>query len=114
MPNLTTSLIDNTSVAGVRPTSRLAVNITNDDIATVVIGIEGFYQSGTTKVKYVEELFTLNAGEVTLKNYFALFDAFEFQFFVSSEAVEISAWGKDATGNLVAAHRAVPLEIIIL
>lgn len=110
MPNLTTGLFDNTAVAGVRPSSTLAVKIANDDVSTVAVQIEGFFQSGATKTKYVEEFFTLNAGQVALKNYFAQFDAFEFQFFVTSEAVQISAWGKDAAGNLTAAHRAVARE----
>lgn len=111
MPKLTTSLIDNTAVGGVRPSSTLSVNISNDDTVTVTILIEGFFQSGTIKVKYVEELFTLAAGEVALKNYFVPFDAYEFQFFVSSAAVEISAWGKNASGNLTASQRVVPQEV---
>lgn len=111
MPYLTTGLFDNTAVAGVRPSSTLSVNISNNDTSTVAIQIEGFFQSGTTKVKYVEEFFTLAAGAVALKSYYAQFDAFEFQLFVSSQAVEVSAWGKDATGNLTSAHRAVATEI---
>lgn len=110
MPNLTTGLFENTAVAGVRPSSTLTVRIANDDASTVAIQIEGYFLSGTTKVKYVEEFFTLVAGAVVLKNYFVQFDAFEFQFFVSSEAVEVSAWGKDAAGNLTAAHRVVARE----
>jgi len=110
MPFLTTGLFDNTAVAGVRPSSTLSVNIVNDDTSTVAIQIEGFFQSGTTKVKYVEEFFTLTAGTVALKNYFVQFDAFEFQFFVSSEVVQVTAWGKDAAGNLTDAHRVVAEE----
>lgn len=112
MPNLTTGLFENTPVAGVRPSSTLSVNISNDDVSTVDISIEGFYQSGTTKVLYVLELFTLTPGSVALRNYFAEFDAFEFQFSVSSEAVEVTAWGKDAAGNLTTAHREVAQEVI--
>jgi len=111
MPNLTTGLFENTPVAGVRPSSTLSVNISNDDTVTVDVLVEGFFQSGTTKVKYVEELFTLTAGSVALRTYFAQFDAFEFQFTVSSEAVEITAWGKDAAGNLTTAHRVVAQEV---
>ena len=110
MPYLTTGLFENTAVAGVRPSSTLTVRIANDDTTTVVIQIEGFYLSGTTKVKYVEEFFTLAAGTVALKNYYVQFDAFEFQFFVNSQAVEVSAWGKDAVGNLTSAHRVVAKE----
>ena len=111
MPSLTTGLFDNTPVAGVRPSSTLSVNISNDDTAQVDVLIEGFFQSGTTKVKYVQELITLTPGSVAQRNYFAQFDAFEFQFTVSSGAVEITAWGKDATGNLTTAHRVVAQEV---
>ena len=111
MPYLTTGLFDNTPVAGVRPSSTLSLNISNDDTATVDVQIEGFFQSGTTKVKYVEELFTLTAGSVTQINYFAQFNAFEFQFTVSSLAVSVSAWGKDVAGNLTTAHRVVAKEV---
>lgn len=104
MPYLTTGLLDNTTVEGVRRSSTLSVNISNDDTSTVAIQVEGFFQSGTTKVKYVEEFFALTAGTVVLKNYFVPFDALEFVFFVSSQAVEISVWSKDATGNLNSAH----------
>jgi len=113
VPNLTTGLLDNTAVAGVRPSSTLSIEITNNDTSIVEIQIEGFYQSGTTKVKYVEEHFILVAGTVALKNYFVPFDAFEFKFFVSSQAVGISTWGKDASGNLTSAHRVVAKEVII-
>jgi hypothetical protein len=101
MPYFTTGLLDNTSIEGVRQSSLLSVNILNDDTSTVAIQIEGFFQSGTSKVKYVEEFFTLTAGTVVLKNYFVSFNAFEFVFFVSSPAVEVSVCSKDATGNLI-------------
>ena len=107
MPYLTTGLLDNVSIEGVRQSSTLTVNISNDDTSTVAIQIEGFFQSGTIKVKYVEEFFTLTAGTVALKNYFVPFNAFEFVFFVSSQAVEVSVWSKDATGNLTKAHMVV-------
>ena len=111
MPYLTTGLLDNTAVEGVRPSSTLSVNISNDDTSTVAIQVEGFFQSGTTKVKYVEEFFTLTAGTVALKNYFVPFNAFEFVFFVSSQAVNVSAWGKDVTGNLTSDYRVVVEEV---
>ena len=111
MPYLSTGLFDNTAVGGVRPSSTLAVSIANDDASTVAIQIEGFFQSGASKVKYVEEFFTLAAGTVALRSYYVQFDAFEFRFFVSSDAVEISAWGKDGAGNLTDAHRVVAEEV---
>ncbi|MBC2728568.1 hypothetical protein [Desulfosporosinus sp.] len=111
MPNLTTGLFENTPVMGVRPSSTLSVNITNDDTTPEEVLIRGFYQSGTIKVLYVEELFTLAAGGVVLENYYADFDAFEFQFVVSSEEVKVTAWGKDVAGNLTTAHRVVAQEV---
>lgn len=104
MPYLTTGLLDNASVEGVRQISTLSVSISNDDTSTVAIQIEGFFLRGTTKVKYVEEFFTLAAGTVALKNYIVLFDTFEFLFFVSSQAVDVSVRNKDSTGNFNTAH----------
>ncbi|MDQ7092669.1 hypothetical protein REC12_03625 [Desulfosporosinus sp. PR] len=111
MALLTTGLIDNTAVSGVRPSSTLTVLVSNDDSANETVLIEGFYQSGTTKIMYVQELFNLAPGEVAQRNYYAEFDAFEFQFTVSSQFVVISAWGKDAAGNLTTAHRIVAEEV---
>lgn len=111
MAFLTTGLIDNAAVSGVRPSSSLAVLIANNDSMNVTIQIEGFYRSGSTKIMYVEELFVLAAGDVAQRNYFAEFDSFEFQFTVSSQAVNLSVWGKDAAGNLTTAQRVVAKEL---
>ncbi|SHI79339.1 hypothetical protein SAMN02746098_04660, partial [Desulfosporosinus lacus DSM 15449] len=111
MPELTTGLIENTPVNEVRPTSTFTVKITNDDTSDATVFIEGFYVTGITKVLYVLELFIMAPGEVAERVYFAQFDEFEFQFVTSSDAVEISCWGKDVAGNLVAAHRLVPAEL---
>ena len=108
--NSTTGLFENTPVEGVRPTASIAVLIVNHDIVGVTVQILGYYLSGTTNVLYVSELFILNPGEVTTRNYYAQFNAFEFQFETSSQVVVISVWGKDSTGNLVAAHRVLPSE----
>ena len=58
------------AVAGVRPSATLSVKLANDNISTVAIQIEAYYLSGTTKVKYVEEFFTLAADAVALRNYY--------------------------------------------
>lgn len=100
MPYFTTGLLDNSSAEGAGRSSALSVNILNDDTSTVAIQIEGFLQNKTTKVKYVEEFFTLTAGTVALRNYFIPSDSYEFVFFVSSSSVEISVWIKDDTGIL--------------
>lgn len=111
MAELTTGLIENTPVAGVRPTSTFTQRITNDDTVTATIEIRGFYVTGITKTLYVLEFLILDPGEVVTRDYYADFNAFEFQFTTSSDAMEISAWGKDVAGNLVAAHRLVPAEL---
>ena len=110
MPYLTTGLIDNTAVESVRQSSKLWVEIANEDTSTVAIQIEGFFQSGTTKVKYADEFFTLNAGTVALRNYYTLFDTFVFEFFVSSQLVNVSVWGEDVAGKLTSVFRVVDEE----
>lgn len=111
MAQLTTGLIENTPVSGVRPTSNLAVRVANDDTSTITVEIAGFFVSGTTKAQYVAELLGIPAGNVVSRNYFAQFDAFEFQFATSSDAVEISVWGKNSQGALTTAQRIVPAEL---
>jgi len=111
MALLTTGLFENAAVSGIRPSSTLSVLISNNDTISVTVQIEGFFQSGTTKVMYVQELFTLTAGNVAQRSYYANFEAFEFQFTVSSEAVNVSAWGKDPAGNLTTAQRVVAQEL---
>ncbi|AFQ42399.1 hypothetical protein [Desulfosporosinus meridiei] len=107
MPYLSTGLLENPLVEGIWASPTLSVNITNDDISTVAIQIEGFSQTESTNIKYVEEFFTLASGAVVLKNYFIPFNTFEFKFFASSQSVEISVWCKDSDGNLIS----VPLGI---
>ncbi|MDR3601905.1 MAG: hypothetical protein P4L49_15695 [Desulfosporosinus sp.] len=106
-----TGLMENTPVDGVRPTASTAVLIVNADIVRVTVQISGYYLSGTTNVMYVLELYSLNPGEVVTRNYYAQFNAFRFQFETSSQTVEISFWGKDSAGNLVAAHHILPSKL---
>ena len=111
MANLTTGLIENTPVAGVRPSTTLKVMITNDDTIVANVLFQGFYVTGTTKTLYVLEFFAVAPGDVATRNYYAQFDAFEFQFITSSDAVEISAWGQNAAGVIHATHRMVSAEL---
>lgn len=104
MPYFTTGMLFIASVEGDRQSSPLYVNISNNDTSNIAVQVEGFFQSGTTKVKYVEEFFTLTAGTLALKNYFMPFNDFEFIFFFSSPDVEVSVWSKDANGNCTSAH----------
>ena len=112
--NFTTGLFENTPVEGVRPTASIAVLIVNNDIVGVTVQISGYYLNGTTNVLYVLELFSLKPGEVATRNYYAQFNAFKYQFGTSSQVVVISVWGKDSAGNLVAAHRMLPSELMSL
>lgn len=112
MALFTTGLIDNSPVAGVRPSATVMVLLTNDTLQPIDVQISGFFVSGTTKTQYVAELFALGSGEVAVRNYStAQFDVFEFQFALSVPGVEISVWGKDAAGNLSSAQRIVPEEL---
>ena len=114
MALLTTGLIENSPVSGIRATTVLSVRVVNDDSASASVQISGSYVSGTTTTAYVLEVFILEPGEVATRSYSANFDAFQFQFTTSLENVEISAWGKDNEGNLIAAHRVLPAELDLL
>jgi YVTN family beta-propeller protein len=111
MALLTTGLIRNTEVSSLRPSSTLSLKITNPDPVSASVRINGFYGSGSSKTEYVLDLLTLAAGEAADYNYFAQFDAFEFRFVTSSDAVSISAWGKNAAGELTTVHPLVPVQL---
>ncbi len=108
MALLTTGLIKNIEVSGVRPSSTLSVRITNNGSDRASIQIRGFYLNGTIKTEYVLDVLILAPGEVSNSNFFAQFDAFEFRFIISSDAVEISTWGKDAAGILTVVYYLLP------
>ncbi len=78
MAILTTGLIENTPVSGVRPTVSFVVRITNDGTVTETVMTEGIFVVGPTKVPYVLELISVIPGEAVEREYFADFDAFEF------------------------------------
>jgi len=112
MALFTTGLVDNPPVAGVRPSATVDVLLTNDALLPIDVQISGYFLAGGSKTQYVAELFALAPGDVAARNYStAQFDAFEFEFSITAIGLEISVWGKDAAGNLVAAHRLVPAEI---
>ncbi|MDR3539830.1 MAG: YncE family protein [Desulfosporosinus sp.] len=114
MALLTTGLIWNNEVLGARPSSTLSVRITNHDQVSVSIRIRGFYITETSKTEYVLDVVTLGPEGVANSNYYAKFDGFEFQFITNSESVEISAWGKDDTGDLSEVYRVLPAELDLL
>ncbi|ODA39529.1 YncE family protein [Desulfosporosinus sp. BG] len=111
MSLLITGLIRNTEVLGVRPSSTLFVRIANDDMVSSFVQIRGFYLTGTTNTEYVFDVVTLAPGGVSNNSYYAQFDAFEFKFITSSDAVEISAWGRDDSGALSVVYQVHPVEL---
>ncbi|MHB1651431.1 MAG: hypothetical protein ACYCVD_03005 [Desulfitobacteriaceae bacterium] len=108
---VTTGILENAAVSGMRPTSTVALRITNDGLVNDSVQIIGFYLTGATKVQYVSEIITLAPGAVVTKSYYAQFDAMEFQFMTLENSMQISVWGKDANGNLNPAHRVLPSEL---
>jgi len=116
MPLFTTGVIENAApsggqFAGIRPTQTLTVKVANHDTVLATIESRAFFVSGTSLTLYGLNLFSLPPGEVSELLYFANFDEFGLEFLTSSGAVKISTWGKDADGNLTAAHRLVADEI---
>ncbi len=108
---VTTGILDNTVVAGVRPTSTVNLRITNNGLINDTVQIIGFYIDGDTKVQYVSEIITLVPEGALNRNYYANFDAFEFQFMTIQNSMAISVWGKSANNDLNPAHRVLPSEL---
>lgn len=108
---VTTGILDNTAVAGVRPTSTVDLRITNDGLINDSVQILGFYFDGDTKVQYVSEIVVLAPGSALSRSYYANFDAFEYQFMTVNDSMQISVWGKSAENNLNPAHRVLPSEL---
>ncbi|WP_241680094.1 hypothetical protein [Metabacillus mangrovi] len=110
MAILSTGPIENSPAGGSRPTQTVTVKIDNSsgtDSSTILI--QG-YQLNGTRTLYVSELLAIAPNQVITKNYFADVNAFEFVFTTgdaAASATEISVWGKNASGQLVAAHRLV-------
>lgn len=114
MAILATGPIENGAVSGIRPTQQVTVKIINRDaVNTSTVLIQGYMLDGT-RTLYVSEEFLIAANGVLTRNYFANLDAFEFIFTTGGAAesqVEISVWGKQASGQLVDAHRIVVEEL---
>ncbi|HEY8911402.1 MAG TPA: hypothetical protein VIM51_14150 [Desulfosporosinus sp.] len=89
----------------------LGVRVSNNDTAAVSIKIKGYYLNGTTEVEYISDAFYVDAGNVATRQYYVQFDAFEFHFFPSSQAVEVSAWGINSAGRSTRDFRVLPMEI---
>lgn len=112
MALLTTGLFKNTEVSGVRPSSTFSVKLTNTAPVSTTVRVNGFYWTGATKSEYVLDLITIGPGEVANGEYYAQFDVFEFRFVTNSDAVEISAWGKNSAGDMTVVHSLLPGELL--
>jgi hypothetical protein len=111
---LSTGPIENTAVSGVRPTKQVTIRFVSRAAAVdaVIVSVKG-YMLDTTRTLYVSELISVAPNEALTRNYFADLDAFEFLFEISEANVGdvgISVWGKQASGELVDAHRVVEHE----
>ena len=115
MATLLTGPIENRPAGGIRPTQQVTVNFVNQDsVDSSTVLVQGYYLNGIRTLYVLEEVF-LTPNEVATRNYFANFDAFEFVFTTSGpaeESTEISVWGKNASGQLVTAHRLVSEELL--
>ncbi|MCW3791492.1 hypothetical protein OM416_07870 [Paenibacillus sp. LS1] len=113
MAILSTGPIENNPVSGVRPTQQVTIRLVNRaTVDSITVSVRGYVLS-TTRTLYVSEVLSIAANEAVTRNYFADLDAFEFVFETSTEGVEevgISVWGKQASGQLVDAHRVVEHE----
>lgn len=108
---VTTGILENSAVAGVRPTSTVNLRITNDGLINDSVQIIGFYFDGDAKVQYVSEIVVLAPGSALSRSHYANFDAFEYQFMTVNNSIQISVWGKNTNNDLNPAHRLLPSEL---
>ncbi|SHJ02396.1 YncE family protein [Desulfosporosinus lacus] len=111
MVSLTTGLIENTGVSGVRPCTTLLATISNTSLVSATVRISGYYWTGMDKKEYVLDLLTVAPGEIANNNFYANFDVFEFQFISISDYVEISVRGKSDAGGLTAVYNMLPAQL---
>jgi len=113
MAILSTGPIENNPVSGVRPTQQVTIRlVSRAAVDSLTVSVQGYVLS-TTRTLYVSEVISIAPNEVVTRNYFADLDAYEFVFETSIDGVEdvgVSVWGKQASGQLVEAHRVVAHE----
>jgi YVTN family beta-propeller protein len=97
---------------GSRPSVTFTARLRNKEPLAAVVQVRGFYLNGTAKTEYVCDSITVGPGGVMDINHYAEFDALEFRFTISSEDVEVSAWGKNAVGNMTVVYHLQPVDII--
>ncbi|WP_212029770.1 hypothetical protein [Metabacillus lacus] len=110
-----TGPIDNNTTDGNRPTQSVtAVIINTSQTNAASILIQGYFLNGN-RTQYVSELFRIEPNQVINREFFADFDGFEYIFTTGGsgeEGVELSIWGKNEAGEIVAAHRLVYDELV--
>ncbi|WP_339299814.1 hypothetical protein MKY92_06665 [Paenibacillus sp. FSL R5-0623] len=116
MAVLSTGPIENNLSGGSRPTQQVTILIVNtDSVNSSNVLIEGYFLNGT-RTLYVLQSVNLTPGQVFSQTYYANLDGYEYVFTTSGNAAsltEISAWGKNNTGQLETAHRLVLNELLI-
>lgn len=94
--------------------STIHILISNDNTSSSSNAeIEVFYVSGSNKIPYVHELFSIAPVTVVTRSYFAAFKAFEIQYAITGATptdVVSSIFPTDAQGNAVAAQRVLQTE----
>ncbi len=115
MAILSTGPISNPLIGGSRLTRTVLVKIDNRHNAnSSTVLIQGNRLNGTRTI-YALEKVDLAPNQVQTREYFADFDGFEFVFGISGFAearTQISVWGIDVSGQLVASHRLVSDELL--
>lgn len=110
MARFSTGPVDNQSEAEGRLAQLLTLKAVNrDSVNAGTVLIEGFIISGS-RTLYVQELVSLSPNQVLSRNYFCNVDTYEFLLTTgdaAESAIEVSLWGKDSAGNIVAAQRLV-------
>ncbi|PYY27887.1 hypothetical protein [Paenibacillus illinoisensis] len=97
---------------GLDPHNKVTIRLVSRAADSLTVSVQGYVLS-TTRTLYVSEVISIAPNEAVTRNYFADLAAYEFVFETSTEGAEqvgISVWGKQASGQLVDAHRVVDHE----
>ncbi|XXM70739.1 hypothetical protein ACQ0QQ_13560 [Lysinibacillus sphaericus] len=115
MTIFSTGPITNRSGNNNRPSRQVTIHLVNKDAGnTASVLIQGYYLNGSRTLYVLERVF-LSPNEVVSKDYFADFNAFQFDFTPNGtfpDNIEISIWGKNEAGQLVTTHRLVSDELL--
>lgn len=113
MAILSTGPIENNAVSGVRPTQRVTIKmVVRNTAGSSAVSIQG-YVLDSARTLYVSEVIEVAPNQVVTRDYYADLNGYEFVFttgVLTEEDIGISVWGKNASGQLVNAHRVVSHE----